>query len=187
MPDMAERAPTHLDAELDAVLIGGREPVVVELAAYDPAWPGRYARERAVIEHAFGPRAGRIEHIGSTAVPGLAAKPIVDILVEVADPADDDAYRAAMEASGFELRVREPRHRMFRRPARDLHVHVWPICGAEGDAYLALRDRLRASPADRRRYEDVKRALAGRRWPDMNYYAEAKSAVIAEILRARAS
>jgi GrpB-like predicted nucleotidyltransferase (UPF0157 family) len=167
------------------VLIGGREPAVVEIAEYDPAWPGRFEAERRRIEAALAPSIRRVEHIGSTAVPGLAAKPIIDILVELDDPDDDQAYGPRLEAAGYELRVREPRHRMFRTPERDVHVHVWPAHSEEAADYLALRDRLRANDADRRLYEETKRALAGRRWRDLNYYAEAKSPVIAEI-KARA-
>ncbi len=171
----------RLDADLDAVLIGGREPVTIEIADYDPGWPARFVAERDRIAGALGARALRVEHIGSTAVPGLAAKPIVDVLVELADPGDEAAYVTQLEAAGYELRVREPDHRMFRTPARDVHVHVWPEGSTEARAYLLLRDRLRADARDRELYAQAKRALARRRWPDMNHYAEAKSAVIAEI------
>ena len=81
MPD----EPTHLDAELDAVLIGGREPGIVRLVDYDPGWPARFDSERARISAALGPLARRIDHIGSTAVPGLAAKPIIDMIAGVRD------------------------------------------------------------------------------------------------------
>src|SRR6478609_8837018 len=101
--DSAPRSSTHLDDELDAVLIGGREPGRVEIVAYDPRWRSRFAAERR-----------RIEHIGSTSVPDLAAKPIIDVLVEVDDPGREEDYAGALEAAGFELRIREPRHRMFR-------------------------------------------------------------------------
>ncbi|HEY3612654.1 MAG TPA: GrpB family protein, partial [Gaiellales bacterium] len=141
----------------------------------------RFERERTRIRAALGDRALSVEHIGSTAVPGLAAKPIVDILVELGDPGDE-ALVPTLAAAGYELRVHEPRHRMFRTPARDVHVHVWPTGSAEGRAYLELRDRLRTDPLARARYEQVKRELAGRPWPDMNYYAEAKGPVIAQIL-----
>jgi GrpB-like predicted nucleotidyltransferase (UPF0157 family) len=173
------------DDGLDAVLIGGREPVTIVIADYDPAWPERFEAERERIATALGAGALTIEHIGSTAVPGLAAKPIVDILVEVADPDDEAAFAAALEAVGYELRVREPRHRMFRTPARDVHVHLWPRGADETAEYLLLRDCLRAHAGDRERYAQAKLALAGT-WPDMNHYAEAKSAVIAQI-KARAA
>ena len=89
MPD----EPTHLDAELDAVLIGGREPGIVRLVDYDLGWPARFDSERARISAALGPLARRIDHIGSTAVPGLAAKPIIDVLVEVDDPEAEQQTR----------------------------------------------------------------------------------------------
>jgi GrpB-like predicted nucleotidyltransferase (UPF0157 family) len=177
--------PTHLDDELDEVLIGGREPAVVQIADYDPAWPARFEQERRRIEAALGPLALGIQHIGSTAVPGLAAKPVIDVLVEVRDPDDEASYGQRLESAGFALRVREPRHRLFRTAARDVHVHLWPAGSDEVREYLLLRDWLRTSADDRRLYEDAKRAFAGRHWPDMNYYAEAKSPVIEEI-KARA-
>ena len=177
---------SHLDSDLDTVLIGGREPVTIRVVDYDRAWPERFAAERARIVAALGPSARQVEHIGSTAVPGLAAKPIVDILVEVDDPEAEDSFRAALEQAGYELRVREAGHRMFRTPARDVHVHLWRAGSAEVADYLLLRDWLRAHADDRLSYERAKRELAGRPWPDMNYYAEAKSPVIARIMgRAR--
>jgi GrpB-like predicted nucleotidyltransferase (UPF0157 family) len=186
--DAAPHTSTHLDDELDAVLIGGREPGPIEIVAYDPRWRTRFEAERRRIAAVLGPLARRIEHIGSTSVPDLAAKPIVDVLVEVDDPAREEAYAGPLSKAGYELRVREPRHRMFRTPTRDVHVHVWPAGCSEGADYLLLRDWLRAHGEDRRLYERAKRELAGRRWRDMNYYAEAKSPVIAEIMaRARGS
>jgi GrpB-like predicted nucleotidyltransferase (UPF0157 family) len=92
--------PTHLDDELDAVLIGGREPAILEIADYDPAWPARFEQERARIEAALGPQALRIEHIGSTAVPGLAAKPIIDVLVVVDDLAARIGHRRVALPAG---------------------------------------------------------------------------------------
>ena len=166
------------DAHLDRVLIGGRERREIVIAPYDPAWPGRFGAERERIAAALGERALRIEHIGSTSVPGLAAKPIVDILVEVARLGDADG----LEHAGYVLRVHEDGHRMFRTPERDVHVHVWPSGHADIAAQLAFRDRLRASPEDRAAYESLKRELASRDWSDMNHYADAKGPLIREIL-----
>ncbi len=165
----------------ESALLGGRERREIAIADPDPRWPARFERERARIGDALGDRALAIEHVGSTAVPGLAAKPIVDILVAVAEP-DDARLQAALEASGYELRVREPGHRMFRTPARDVHVHVWAEGDPEVGRTLRFRDRLRASPEDRERYERLKRELAGREWRDMNEYADAKGPLIEEIL-----
>ncbi len=173
-------------AYLDSVLIGGRQPVTVVVADHDPAWADRFQSVRELVETALDGRALAVEHVGSTAVPGLAAKPVVDVQVTVDDVEDEAAYAPALLGAGLVLRVREPGHRMFRTPARDVHVHVH----GPGDPALAerlvLRDHLRRSPGDRALYEAAKRALAGRAWPDMDDYADAKSDVIAEILtRAR--
>ena len=167
-------------------LIGGPEGGRVRLSPYRPEWAERFAAERERIAAALGPSAERIEHVGSTSVPGLDAKPIVDILVAVADPADPSVC-AALEATGYVLRVHEERHRMFRTPERDVHVHLWVAGTDEITRHLEFRDRLRASEADRRAYSELKHRLAEREWDDINDYADAKSALIAEILaRARA-
>lgn len=169
-----------LNRYLDSVLIGGRQPAVVVLADPDPAWPQRFQEHRARIVAALGAAATQLEHIGSTSVPGLAAKPIIDVQLVVPDLEREQAWLPALEAAGYVLRVREPGHRVVKMPDANVHLH------ADGDPQLAarlrLRDRLRADPAARQRYEDVKRSLAGREWPDMNHYAEAKSDVIRELL-----
>ena len=175
MPDRAQ-SPSGLE------LIGGPEKRSIEIVEYDPQWPVRFRAERDRIAAALGPAAMRIDHIGSTAVPGLAAKPIVDIDVSVADVEDEASYLPALERAGYELRVREPNHRMVRTRARDVHVH---ICTAGSDwerRHLRFRDRLRRSGQDRALYERVKRRLAARDWPTMDDYADAKSDAIAEIL-----
>jgi GrpB-like predicted nucleotidyltransferase (UPF0157 family) len=156
---------------------------VIVIADYDPAWVARYEAERAKILGAIGPVVRRIEHVGSTSVPGLAAKPIVDILVAVDDPDDEAAYVPALEAAGFVLRVREPGHRMLRTPELDVHVHVWRDGSVDMQRDLAFRDRLRASAEDRAAYERLKRSLAQRDWDDMNDYAAAKGPLIEEITR----
>jgi len=166
------------DAYLDRVLIGGRERREIVIVDHDPAWSARFELERARITAALSELALRIDHIGSTSVPGLAAKPIVDILVEVGSLQD----AAGLERAGYVLRVREDGHRMFRTPERDVHVHVWPSGSPSIATDLAFRDRLRASPEDRAVYEALKRELAAREWPDTNHYAEAKGPLIREIL-----
>jgi GrpB-like predicted nucleotidyltransferase (UPF0157 family) len=120
-------------------------------------------------------------------VPRLAAKPIVDVLVVVADVDEERLYVTALEDAGFVLRVREAGHRMFRTPDRDAHIHVYPSGDQAIRDYLDLRDWLRVDESDRALYADVKRDLAQRPWSDMNHYAEAKSEVIQQVLgRARA-
>jgi GrpB-like predicted nucleotidyltransferase (UPF0157 family) len=103
-------------------------------------------------------------------------------MVTVDDPEDESAYVPQLEGAGYVLRVREPGHRMFRTPARDVHVHVWPADGQDERRHLMFRDRLRSNPADRREYEQAKRELTGR-WRDMNYYARAKGAAIDRIMK----
>ena len=187
MSASSQRAGDELDRYLDSVLIGGRETVELVIADYDPAWPARFAELRARIAPALSDAALAIEHIGSTSVPGLAAKPIIDVLVVVADVDEESSYVSAFENAGFVLRVREAGHRMFRTPDRDVHIHVYSSGDQAIPDYLDLRDWLRVDEADRARYEGVKRDLAQRPWSDTNHYAEAKTDVIQQVLgRARA-
>jgi GrpB-like predicted nucleotidyltransferase (UPF0157 family) len=173
-----------VDDDLDDILIGGREERVIEVVEYRPEWATRFGRERARIDEALGATARRIEHIGSTAVEGLAAKPIVDVMVTVDDPDDEWSYLPPLEAAGYVLRVRESGHRMFRTPELDVHVHVWPAGSDDEERHLAFRDRLRSSPRDREDYERTKRDLAGR-YRDMDAYADAKTDVITKIMQGR--
>lgn len=174
------------EAYLEAVLVGGRERVPIRVVDYDPAWPARFEAERQRITAALGPAARTVEHIGSTAVPGLPAKPIIDVLVTVDDVEREDRYAPALESAGYLPRVREPGHRMFRTPQRDVHVHLYTTGDDEVGRVLLFRDRLRTDTADRALYARVKRDLATRDWRDMNDYAEAKTPTINAILaRAR--
>jgi len=175
------------DAELDAVLIGGREHREIVIVDYDETWPDRAAELIRSIRTAVGPVALAVHHIGSTSVPGLAAKPLIDLLLVVPDLAAEHSYVAPLEQAGWVLRVREDGHLLLRTPARDVHLHVLPpATPAEAD-YLDLRDWLRVNADDRDLYARTKRDLATRVWADMNYYADAKTPVITQILgRARA-
>jgi len=187
MPAAPRHPGDELDRYLDSVLIGGREPVTLVISHYDSAWPSRFAELGARIESALGAGALAVEHIGSTSVPGLAAKPIIDVLVVVADVLEERSYVPALEDAGFVLRVREAGHRMFRTPDKDVHIHVYSSGDQAIRDYLDLRDWLRVDESDRTLYADVKRDLAKRPWSDMNHYAEAKSDVIQQVLgRARA-
>ena len=175
------------DSAWQTGLIGGAEKREITIVDYDPVWPGKFARHAAILGDALGPAALRIEHIGSTSVPGLAAKPIIDILVVVADSADEGAYLPQLEATGYVLRVREPdwnEHRMFRTPERNVHVHIYSADCPEIERNLTFRDRLRRNGEDRQRYEKTKRELATGDWPDMNAYAQAKTELIESILAA---
>ncbi|WP_207843430.1 GrpB family protein [Williamsia soli] len=162
-------------------LIGGIEQRAIVLVPYEPAWPADFAREQRRIESALGEAAIRIDHIGSTSIPGLSAKPIIDINLTVRDPDDEVAYLPALESAGYRLRVREPGHRMVRTPELDVHVHV---CAPGSDwqrRHLLFRDWLRHNVADRATYEALKKCLAAQEWSDMNEYAAAKGPLIGEI------
>jgi predicted GNAT family N-acyltransferase/GrpB-like predicted nucleotidyltransferase (UPF0157 family) len=174
-----------LAARLDRALVHGRQPTWVRIVDYDPGWPERYRVERDRIVGALGPRALGVHHIGSTSVPGLAAKDRVDVCVEVADPDDEGAYLSDLLDAGYDLRAVEPGHRCLARADESepaTNVHVYAAGADEVTAYLCFRDQLRRDQGDRRRYEALKRSLAQREWPDMNYYAEAKGELIREIL-----
>lgn len=170
-----------LDTYLDRVLIGGRERRRIAVVDYDSSWPDRFERHKTRLTAALGPTV-RIEHIGSTAVPGLAAKPIVDMLVAIDNVEDEPSYGPALERAGYVLRVRQEGHRMFRTRELDVHIHIWPADGPEIARHLLFRNWLRVNEADRRAYEGLKRSLAERDWEDMNHYADAKKDLIADVM-----
>ena len=170
---------------LETRLIGGVEKRNIEIVAYDADWLQKFERHARIIAAALGSVALQIEHIGSTAVPALAAKPIIDILVVVADSADESSYLSQLQAAGYVLRVREPnwhKHRMFRTPDLDVHIHVYSAGCPEIERHLTFRNRLRKDETARNLYERTKRELATHDWPDMNAYANAKTEVVESIL-----
>jgi GrpB-like predicted nucleotidyltransferase (UPF0157 family) len=182
---------TKREEELRAVTIGELAPISgpVELVASDPAWAGLFEREAERVRAALGDRVRLLEHTGSTSVPGLAAKPIIDMTLAVPDSGDEDAYLPALEAAGYVLRIREPdwyEHRVFKGPDTNVNLHVFSEGCPEIDRMLRFRDRLRSDAGDRELYERTKRALAARDWTYVQDYADAKTAVVSEIV-ARAS
>jgi len=155
------------------------------IVEYDPRWPELFAREADRIRSALGSGALRIEHAGSTSVPGLAAKPTLDLLLAVADSADENAYVPALKAAGYVLRIREPdwyEHRLFNGPATDINLHVFSSGCPEIDRMLIFRDWLRSHAADRDLYERTKLDLARKEWEHVQNYADAKTAVVEEIM-----
>jgi GrpB-like predicted nucleotidyltransferase (UPF0157 family) len=157
----------------------------IHIMDYDPLWPDVFRREADRVRTLLGCRALQIEHTGSTSVPGLAAKPIIDILLVVADSSDEPAYAPILERAGYSLRIREPNwheHRMFKGPAAETNLHVFSSGCPEIHRVLNFRDWLRSNAADRDLYERTKRDLAEREWADVQDYADAKTAVIEEIL-----
>ena len=162
------------EEEIRAATVGELRPLTapIELVDYDPRWPELFRREAKRIRAALGDGALRIEHTGSTAVPGLAAKPIVDIVLVVADSAGEESYVPALEAAGYVLRIREPK----------VNLHVFSEDCPEIDRMLLFRDRLRADEGERQLYERTKRELAGKDWKFMQNYADAKTPVVEEII-----
>jgi GrpB-like predicted nucleotidyltransferase (UPF0157 family) len=185
--DRPPMAQATSEETLRAVTIG-ELPVLngpVMLAEYDPAWALQFEREAARVRSILGDRFRLLEHVGSTSVPGLAAKPIVDMVLAVPDSADEPSYVPAMEAAGYVLRIREPEwfeHRLFRRPDTSINLHVFTDGSTEIGRMLAFRDWLRANPDERLLYEQTKRELAARTWKFVQYYADAKTEVVEAII-----
>jgi GrpB-like predicted nucleotidyltransferase (UPF0157 family) len=158
-------------------------PVI--LKKYDTAWPEKFIQESDRIRMALGEHAILIEHIGSTSVPGMVAKPIIDILLVVADSANELSYVPALEAAGYLLRMREPewhQHRLFKGPDTDVNLHVYTQGSDEIERNLIFRNWLRVNKVDRNLYSQTKKRLAKRKWKYVQNYADAKSEVIDAIL-----
>jgi len=173
--------------ELDRVTIGGatRHDKQIDLAPYDPAWPALFEIEATRIRAALGDRVRLLEHVGSTSVPGLAAKPVIDILLAVPNSRVEPAYVPALEAAGYVLRIREPdwyEHRLFKGPDTNVQVHVFSEGSDEIRRMIAFRDRLRAHPEERETYEARKRELAARTWAFVQDYADEKGDVVEGII-----
>jgi len=161
----------------------------IHLAPYDEAWPERFSAEAARIRTALGAAALVVEHVGSTSVPGLCAKPVIDIVLEVERPDDEAAYVPALTAAGYRLHLREPdweQHRVLKGDWPLVNLHVFPAGSRETRRMLAFRDRLRSCPEDFALYKSEKERLAGRTWRHVQHYANAKSEVVEAII-ARAS
>lgn len=172
--------------QIRAATIGELKPhaATIELAEYDPDWPRLFELEAERIRAALGERALYVEHVGSTSVAGLAAKPVIDIVLVVADSADESAYVPELEAHGYVLRIREPEwfeHRLFKGPDTNVNLHVFSRDCSEVQVMLDFRDWLRTHDDDRELYERAKRDLATQDWKYVQNYADAKSAVVAEI------
>ena len=163
----------------------------IVLADYDPMWPALFALEKERISSALGAKALSIEHVGSTSIPGLPAKPIIDILLVVENSVDEQSYLPALEAAGYVLRIREPdwhEHRLFKGPDTNVNLHVFSKGDDEIERMLIFRDWLRENPADRDFYLRTKQELAEKNWNYVQNYADAKSKVVLSIIeRARLS
>ena len=166
-----------------------RTDAPVLLAEPDPQWAAEYARQEQRIRAALGTRAVQVEHAGSTSVPGLAAKPVIDIVLVVPDSADEAGYVPDLEAAGYQFQFREPEwyeHRFLSDRDPAVQIHVFSVGSPEVERMLLFRDRLRSRPEERDLYERTKRELASRPWTFVQDYADAKSDVVEEIIaRAR--
>jgi GrpB-like predicted nucleotidyltransferase (UPF0157 family) len=190
---MAEPLPTAGSAsrredQIRAATVGELEvhSGTILLVEYDAVWPRVFEQEGERARAALGDRALRVEHVGSTSVPGLAAKPIIDMLLVVADSSDEPSYVAHLQDAGYALRIREPdwyQHRLLKGPEANINLHVFSDGCKEIDRMVAFRDRLRTHDSDRELYLRAKRHLAAQTWTYVQDYADAKTAVIEEILK----
>ena len=188
-PGVASARQDMTDVQIADSYVGGPPKRVdgrIRLSRYSKEWPGLFAREAGRIRRALGPRALTVEHVGSTAVPGLQAKPIIDVLLVVENSADEAAYVPSLEAAGYVLRIRERNwheHRVFKGPDTDVNMHVFSRGDGEADRMLLFRDWLRGNKPDRELYQRTKLRLASKRWKYVQNYADAKSRVVESIMR----
>lgn len=175
------------DEAVDKAWVDGapRHDKPINLVEYDPEWPALYAREETRIRSILGDRVVAIHHTGSTSVPGLAAKPVIDITLVVPDSSNEAAYADDLVAGGYRLVIREPEwfeHRVFKGPDTNVNLHVFSPGSPEIDRMVGFRDWLRTHPEDRELYEQRKRELARQTWAYVQNYADAKTAVVEQII-----
>ena len=176
------------DDELQKNTVGELKPhnAPITLVEYDSSWPELFEQESNRIHSVLGSKALQIEHVGSTSIPGLCAKPIIDILLVVKDSADESSYVPALAAAGYVLQIREPdwfEHRLFKGPDTDINLHVFSLGTSEIDRMLRFRDWLRTNDTDRDKYAQVKRSLAKNKWRHVQHYANAKTSIVQEIMK----
>lgn len=184
---MNDRFDSTNDEKLREVVVGELKPhnAQITLLDYDPKWPELFEREAKRIYSILGDKVLQLEHVGSTSVPGLCAKPIIDMLLVVKDSTDESAYVPDLENSGYVLRIRETNwyeHRLFKGPDTDINLHVFSRGCPEIERMLRFRDWLKNNRDDRDKYARVKRDLAKQQWKYVQDYADAKSAIVQEIM-----
>jgi GrpB-like predicted nucleotidyltransferase (UPF0157 family) len=174
-------------AEQDAVALVGESPAFFDsvlIEDYDPAWADHFATASSGLEDRLGDLVVSVDHVGSTSVPGLAAKPIVDVDLRLADTEDERLYLPQLEALGYRLVLREPwwhGHRMLVSAEEGVNLHVWPKSAPEPVRHRLFRDWLRTHADDRQLYEQTKRRLAQQTAHAPREYSLAKNTVIDEI------
>lgn len=179
-PSLPSRGAARTDAH-NHNLVNGR----VNIASYDPKWPYLFQREADRIRQVLGERVLAIEHIGSTAVPGLDANPCIDIRLAVADPTDEPAYLPELEENGYSVLDRfegEYDHRILKGSRVNVSLYVGGEGCAELERMSLFRDYLTADTGARERYASVKRELGERAWERLQDYTAAKSEIVAELM-----
>ncbi len=175
------------DEYIQKVIVNGNveHNQTIQLNPYDEKWPALFEREKERILKILKDKALMIEHIGSTSVSGLMAKPIIDILLVVEDAGKEEDYMDDLCRHGYILRVMEPdfeNHHMFKGPDTDIHLHVFSKGSKEIEKYLLFRNYLRLHDDARELYENTKKELAKKTWKYVQNYADAKSEVVQKIL-----
>jgi GrpB-like predicted nucleotidyltransferase (UPF0157 family) len=171
----------------ESIYVGGppRKNQDVVIADYDPIWPHWFESAAFRIREALGDKVLQLDHVGSTSVRGLPAKPLIDINLVVADTTDENAYVPPLEAIGYKLRIREPdwfEHRLLRGYDPPVNLHVFNPGCEELERMLRFRDHLRTNDEDRELYLRTKRELAAKEWTYVQDYADAKTEIVQEIL-----
>ena len=157
----------------------------INLVEYNSDWPVLFQREAIRIREILGNRALQVEHVGSTSVPGLCAKPIIDLVLVVEDSSNEASYVTDLEAAGYWLKIREPEwleHRMLKGPDTDINLHVFSQGEDEIKKMLIYRDWLRKNENDRELYANTKRELAKKTWRHIQHYADSKGTVVQKIM-----
>jgi GrpB-like predicted nucleotidyltransferase (UPF0157 family) len=168
----------------DAAVVGSSPPGAVHVVPYDGSWPARAEALIGQMRAALGDRVLALEHVGSTSVPGLAAKPVLDLVLTVADPADEAAYVPPLEPLGLVLHIREPewdQHRMLTRTDRSVNLHVFGTASSEPARVVAFRDWLRDHPDDRDAYGALKTSLAAEGFDRVMDYNNHKAALVYDL------
>jgi GrpB-like predicted nucleotidyltransferase (UPF0157 family) len=169
----------------------GLESKVVRLVAYDPRWPALFAEESRRLGEALGRRIGAVEHIGSTAIPGMPAKPVLDLMAAVGSLAEAEELIPALADLGYLWRPRDmedvPDRRYFDRRRQDgSSTHHFSLARKSSQSWrdqIAFRDYLRANPEAARTYAELKRDLAERFPQDRGSYIEGKTGFVMEVLK----
>lgn len=178
---------SNSEERLQKATVGEQKPhnTFITLQDYDPHWPKLFEQEAERIRSILGNKVLQLEHVGSTSVPGLCAKPIIDMLLVVENSADETAYVPDLEEEGYTLHMREPdwfEHRLFQGPDTAINLHVFSQGTSEIDRMLLFRNWLKANDSDRDVYAQVKRSLAQHQWRHVQDYADAKDSIVKEIM-----